>query len=49
MYVNKMTFGKYLRMGLVSKGTNHVIRGLELLVSSSDLDVRSKERRGPGG
>ena len=32
-YVNKVTFGKHLGMGLAARNTSHVIRGLELSVS----------------
>lgn len=35
-YVNEMTFGKHLRMGLVASGTNHVIRGLRHSVLAPD-------------
>lgn len=36
-YVNEVGFGKYLRIRLVAKRTNSVIRGLELPIPSPDL------------
>lgn len=33
-YVNEVTLGKHLKMGLMVKRTNHIIRGLELSVPS---------------
>ena len=35
--VDEVTFGKHLKVGLVARRPNQVIRGLELLVPNPDL------------
>lgn len=37
VYENEVTLGKHPRMGLVARGTKHVIRGLVLSVPSPDI------------
>ena len=39
-YVNGVTLGKHLKMGLVASGAHHVIRASEHSVSPSSLQVR---------
>ena len=36
-YVERMTFRKHLSIGLVSRGTNHVIRALRLSVPPPNI------------